>query len=85
MIPPIYIPTNTVQEFSFPTSSPTFVNCGLFNDSHSDRDEVIFLVGFSCISLVISDTEHLFMCMLPIFFGKMSIQIFCPFFRLFVL
>lgn len=66
MIAPIYTPTNTVQEFSFPTSSPTFVNCGLFNDSHSDRGEVIFFVDFSCISLVISDAEHLFMCMLPI-------------------
>ena len=46
MIEPIYIPTNTIQEFSFPTSSPTFVNCGLFNDSHSDRGEVIFFCGF---------------------------------------
>ena len=46
MIEPIYIATNTIQEFSFPTSSPTFVNCGVFDDSHSDRGEVIFFCGF---------------------------------------
>ena len=66
MIAPIYIPTNSVQEFSFPTSSPTFFNCGLFDGSLSDRCEVIFCVGFSCVSLVISDVEHLFMCVLHI-------------------
>ena len=36
-----------------------------------------------CISLMIRNTEHLFMSLLVIrlsFFGKLSIQIFCPFF-----
>ena len=32
-----------------------------------------------CTSLIIRDTEHFFMC-LYVFFGKMSIHVFCPFF-----
>ena len=39
---PIYVPSNSVQEFSFFTSSPTF----LIFFSHSDMCEVIFHCGF---------------------------------------
>ena len=31
------------------------------------------------LSLVISNVEHIFMYLLTIFFGKMSIQVLCPF------
>ena len=33
-----------------------------------------------CISMMISDVEHLFMCLL-VLFGKISIQILDPFFN----
>ena len=37
----------------------------------------------SCNFLMISDVEHLFMYSLSVsvFFGKMSVQIFCPLFN----
>ena len=46
----IYIPTNSAWEFLFffffPISSSTFVICGLSDNSHSDRYEVILSCDF---------------------------------------
>ena len=38
---PSYIPTSSVQGFSFLHILPTFVICSLFDDDHSDRCQVI--------------------------------------------
>ena len=46
MAAPIYIPANSVGGFPFSTSSPTFVICVLFDDSHFNRCEVISHCGF---------------------------------------
>ena len=42
----IYVPTVSVQGFLFSTSSSTFVICSLFDNSHSDRCEMISHCGF---------------------------------------
>jgi len=38
---PVYILSKVSEGSLFSTSSPTFVNCVLFDDSHSDRWELI--------------------------------------------
>ena len=50
----------------FSTSSPTFVTCVLFDDSHFDRCEVISHFGFDLHLFIFSDVEHVFICLLAI-------------------
>ena len=47
------------------TSSPAFINCRVFYDSHSDWCEVIPHCSLGLHSLIISNVEHLFICFWP--------------------
>ena len=78
---PIYIPTNSTQEFAFISSLSNPCYFLTFDTSPSNRCEVIFHCGLNCICLVSSATEHLFhvsIICVCIFFRKMSIQVLCP-------
>ena len=62
-----------MQEGSlFSTLSPVFIVCRFFDDGHSDKSKVIS----HCISLIMSDGEHLsfhvIISHLYVFFGEMS-------------
>ena len=82
MTVPIYTPANCVQGFSFLCILAKLVICCLFYKTHPNRYEVVLHHGFDlhfspdswCWAATHESAVHLY-----VFFGKMSIQIFCLF------
>ena len=77
------VPPAAHRRSRFSTSSSAWISCGLFDVCHSDRYEVTshlmvvfhFFDDQQCSVSFHIPVGHLHVC-----FGKMSIQVFCPFF-----
>ena len=60
------LPPTAWEGSFFSKLSPAFTICRLFNDGHSEQGEVIPFCTFDFISLLISDVECVFTCLLTI-------------------
>ena len=71
---PFFIPTNSMQGFQFLCLLINIWYHFLKNNSHLDKCEGYLIKVLSCISLMISNTEHLFIYHLSIFIDSICMS-----------
>jgi hypothetical protein len=59
----IIYPTSSLQRFPFSTSMPMFVIFVIVVPSYLKRYEIIFIIVLIYISLIICDSQNLFICL----------------------